>query len=383
MKPSQSLREIELPLAMPVIMAGIRTSAVWVIGTATLSTPVGQTSLGNYIFAGLQTQNWVFVSFGCVAAAVLALVVDQLLALMEKGVATRSRTRITAGGLGLALVVLASLVPGYGGVGGTYIVGTKSFTEQYILGALMEQRLAAQGLTAARRDGLGSAVLFNALTAGDVDVYVDYSGTIWANYMKRDDVKPRAEVLKEVADWLAKTHGVRMLGDLGFENAYALAMPRKRAEALGIGSIADLARHARQMSIAGDYEFFDRPEWKAIRSAYGLSFAEQRSMQATFMYQAAANGEVDVISAFSSDGRIAQYDLKVLEDPRNAIPPYDAMLLLAPDVADDEKLAAALKPLIGAIDVTAMRAANLRAAGTGAAPGEIALWLWEQIRDGK
>jgi osmoprotectant transport system permease protein len=174
-----------------------------------------------------------------------------------------------------------------------------------------------------------------------------------------------------------------MLGDLGFENAYALAMPRKRAEALGINSIADLARHARQMSIAGDYEFFDRPEWKAIRSAYGLSFAEQRSMQATFMYQAAANGEVDVISAFSSDGRIAQYDLKVLEDPRNAIPPYDAMLLLAPDVADDEKLAAALKPLIGAIDVTAMRAANLRAAGTGAAPGEIALWLWEQIRDGK
>ena len=72
---------------MPVIMAGIRTSAVWVIGTATLSTPIGQTSLGNYIFAGLQTQNWVFVLFGCVAAAVLALVVDQLLALMEHGVA--------------------------------------------------------------------------------------------------------------------------------------------------------------------------------------------------------------------------------------------------------------------------------------------------------
>src|SRR5664279_2805070 len=96
--PGRLMRDIELPLAMPVIMAGIRTSAVWVIGTATLSTPIGQTSLGNYIFAGLQTQNWVFVLFGCVAAAALALVVDQLLALMEHGVASHNRLQIAAGG---------------------------------------------------------------------------------------------------------------------------------------------------------------------------------------------------------------------------------------------------------------------------------------------
>ncbi len=91
MTPRQSLFTVELPLALPVMMAGIRTAAVWVIGTATLSTPIGQTSLGNYIFAGLQTQNWVFVLFGCLAAAVLALAVDQLLALIETGIARRSR----------------------------------------------------------------------------------------------------------------------------------------------------------------------------------------------------------------------------------------------------------------------------------------------------
>jgi len=379
MRPAQSLREIELPLAMPVIMAGIRTSAVWVIGTATLSTPVGQTSLGNYIFAGLQTQNWVFVIFGCVAAAVLALVVDQLLALMEYGVAARSRARIAAGSVGLALVVLASLVPGNAGTRNTYVVGTKSFTEQYILGALIQQRLAARGLVSERRDGLGSAVIFKALTANDVDVYIDYSGTIWANYMHESTVKPRAEVLREVSAWLKKTHGVRMLGPLGFENAYALAMPRKKADALGINSIADLAAHAPQMTIAGDYEFFDRPEWKAIQQAYDLHFRQQKSMQATFMYQAAATGEVDVISAFSSDGRIAKYDLKVLSDPKQAIPPYDAILLLAPDSANDAKLAAALKPLIGAIDVKEMRDANLRAAGGDVLPAQVAKWLWGRI----
>ena len=98
LRPRQALRDVELPLAMPVIMAGIRTSAVWVIGTATLSTPIGQTSLGNYIFAGLQTQNWVFVLFGCVAAAALALVVDQLLALMERGVAVAQPRARRAGG---------------------------------------------------------------------------------------------------------------------------------------------------------------------------------------------------------------------------------------------------------------------------------------------
>ncbi len=379
MTPGQSMREVELPLAAPVIMAGIRTSAVWVIGTATLATPVGQTSLGNYIFAGLQTQNWVFVIFGCVAAAGLALVVDQLLAQMEYGVAARSRMRIAAGGIGLVLVVLAALLPGQGAVRGTYIIGTKSFTEQYILGALMQQRLTANGLTTQRRDGLGSAVIFKALTADDVDAYVDYSGTVWANYMNRNDVRPRAEVLAQVAEWLEKTYGVRMLGDLGFENAYGLAITRQKADELGINSIADLATHAPQMSIAGDYEFFERPEWKAIRDAYGLNFGAERSMQATFMYQALANGEVDVISAFTSDGQIAKYDLKVLADPRQAIPPYDAILLIAPARANDKAFAAALEPLIDAIDVESMRAANLRAAGSGT-PGEVATWLWEQIQ---
>jgi osmoprotectant transport system permease protein len=379
MTPARSLREIELPLAMPVIMAGIRTSAVWVIGTATLATPIGQTSLGNYIFAGLQTQNWVFVIFGCVAAASLALVVDTLLAQMERGVALRSRARIVGGGLGLVLVVLAALAPGFGATRATYIVGTKNFTEQYVLGALIQQRLAANGLSSDRRDGLGSAVLFKALTSGDVDVYVDYSGTIWANYMKRSDVKPRDVVLKDVAQWLKSNYGVRMLGDLGFENAYALAMPRKKADALGIKTIADLAAHAPQMSVGGDYEFFDRPEWKAIRAAYGLRFKEQRSMQATFMYQAVANGDLDVISAFSSDGQIAKYDLKVLADPKQAIPPYDAIVLIGPSRATDTKLATALEPLIGAIPVATMQEANLRASSTGASPSEVAKWLWSKI----
>ncbi len=375
--PAQSLRLIELPIAMPVIMAGIRTAAVWVIGTATLSTPIGQESLGNYIFAGLQTQNWVFVLFGCFAAAALALAVDQLLALMERGVAVHSRGRVATGAFGLALIVAAALAPGLARTQATYAIGAKPFTEQYVLAALIDERLAASGLKAQTRSGLGSAVIFNALAAGDIDAYVDYSGTIWANEMHRTDIAPRAEVLAAVSQWLVG-RGIAVLGPLGFENAYALAVPRALAAKLNIHSIADLAAQAPNLSIAGDYEFFERPEWKALVAAYGLNFRQQRTMQSDFMYRAAAAGEVDVIAAYSSDGRIAQYDLAALDDPKHALPPYDAMLLLSPKRAHDERLIAALKPLIGAIPVALMREANLRASDGGTA-ADAARWLWQRI----
>jgi osmoprotectant transport system permease protein len=378
----ESLMMVELPLALPVIMAGIRTSAVWVIGTATLSTPVGQTSLGNYIFTGLQTQNWVFVLFGCIAAAVLALVVDQLLALMQTGAATRRRGRVALGAVGLAALTLGALAPVLARPQATYVIGAKTFTEQYVLSTLMQQRIEAAGLSAARRTGLGSNVIFGALAGGEIDAYVDYSGTIWANQMHRSDVRPRAEVMAAVGDWLARQHRITMLGGLGFENAYALAMSRRRAQALGVHSIADLAHRAPQLVIAGDYEFFARPEWSALRSAYGLAFRERRQMQPEFMYPAAADGEVDVISAFSSDGQVTKFDLVLLADPRQAIPPYDAIVLISPRRADDRALIDALTPLIGSIDAETMRAANLRASGGGpqALPAEVARWLWEKIQ---
>jgi osmoprotectant transport system permease protein len=374
----QSLFMVELPLAVPVIMAGIRTAAVLVIGTATLATPIGQTSLGNYIFSGLQTQNWVFVLFGCIAAALLALVVDLLLALMERGAARRRRAPIIAGLAGLALVVALALAPSLASRKSGYIVGAKTFSEQYILAAVIAQRLEADGLSARRREGLGSSIIFAALAGDEIDAYVEYTGTIWANVMKRRDIRPRAETLAEVAQWLKRERGITLAGALGFENAYALAMKRDDAGRLGIRSIGDLARHAPQLTIAGDYEFLSRPEWAALREAYGLSFKAERTMQAEFMYPAAGN-EVDVISAYTSDGRIAQFDLVVLDDPKGVIPPYDAVLLVSPKRAGDAPLLAALKPLAGAIEVTLMREANLRA-NHGEAPEQVARWMGARVK---
>jgi len=355
----QSLMIVELPLATPVIIAGIRTAAVWVIGTATLSTPVGQTSLGNYIFTGLQTENWVFVLFGCVAAAGLAIVIDRLLALVQDGLMMRSRVRLIAALTGLVVVVVASLFPMLAPAKSAIVIGTKNFGEQYILGALIQDQLKQAGIASVRRDGLGSAVIFHALAASDVDVYVDYSGTIWTNQMHRTDMPGRKAILKQTEAWLMNKHGIRTVGTLGFENAYALAMRPAEAKTLHINSLADLALYAPRLKIGGNFEVFSRPEWRAVVKAYGLKFAERRQYQTNFLYRALMSGAVDVITVFSSDGRNARYHLKLLSDPKGAFPPYDAMLLVSPRQADDQKLIDALQPLVGALDLKTMQRANL------------------------
>jgi osmoprotectant transport system permease protein len=133
------------------------------------------------------------------------------------------------------------------------------------------------------------------------------------------------------------------------------------------------------MTIAGDYEFFSRPEWTGLKTAYGLNFRQQRQMQPDFMYAAAASNDVDVIAGYTSDGLIAKYDLVVLDDPKHAVPPYDAVVLLAPRRAEDAALKAALQPLLGKIDIATMREANLRASDGAASPAAVAQWLRERI----
>jgi len=363
----QRLLWVELPLAAPVIMAGARTAAVWTIGAATLATSVGQTSLGNYIFSGLQTENWVYVLFGCVASAILALGADQLLGLIESGLSARRPWRIWAGALGLAAGALAALWPLFGaGVGGptsgasakAYVIGAKNFSEQYILADLIAARLRAAGARVALKENLGSATAYRAVVSGEIDAYVDYSGTLWANVLRHRHNPGRAAVLADLTRELKRRDGVTVLGALGFENAYVLAMRPDRAQALGIASLGDLSDRAPRLKLGSDLEFLSRPEWAAIRTAYGLSFARLTSYQPTFMYRALEDGEADVISAFSSDGRIAADHLVVLTDPLGALPPYDAVVLISPRRASDERLRRALSPLIGRIPVEAMREAN-------------------------
>jgi osmoprotectant transport system permease protein len=239
-----------------------------------------------------------------------------------------------------------------------YVIGAKNFSEQYILAELISDRLKRAGAATELKEDLGSSIAYTALKAGEIDTYVDYSGTLWANILKRTDNPGRQAVLSQLTRELKARDGVTVLGSLGFENAYALAMRRTEAEQLHIRTLDDLAAHAPQLTLGADLEFLSRPEWNAVRDAYGLKFKAQAQYQPTFMYRALVSGQADVISAFSSDGRIAADDLVVLDDPRHALPPYDAVVLISPKRAHDQRLIGALRPLIGKIDVAAMRAAN-------------------------
>jgi osmoprotectant transport system permease protein len=396
MSPWQSFHIVELPLAAPVIAAGLRTATVWTVGAATLATPIGQPCLGNYIFAGLQTRNFAMLLVGVIAAAALAVILDALLGASEHALAGRTKRRvlIPVAGLVVLVTVVVGVLPRLVTPSGrpalaepavteapatavTHVrIGGKTFTEQYILVELLRARLDQIGITADVAQSLGSTIVFDALVGGDIDAYVDYSGTLWTTAMKRPAGRPRWHVLAELEGWLASEHGVRSLGGLGFENAYALAVRRETADQLGLRTLGDLAaRH--DLAFGGDYEFFGRPEWQSLRRAYGLHFARHVTFDPALLYEALVRREVDVISAFSSDGRIAAYDLVVLEDPLGALPPYDAMILLGRRVASDRRLACALAGLH--VDVEQMRHANAIVDRDGKSPREAAGWLLTQL----
>lgn len=354
MTPGQRLRLVEAPLATPVAMAGIRTAAVWTIGAATLATTVGYPSLGNPIFAGLQIERWDLVLAGCLGAALLALVTDGLLGLIERGIGAR-RKSLTLTGIGLlALGLLLACLPLLGGHQRTVTIGAKNFSEQYILARLIGGRLEQAGYRVTYREGLGSAVAFRALESGDIDVYVEYSGTLWTGAMGRSDTPSRQAMFDGITRWMAAGPKTALVGPLGFENAYALAV---RPDS-HLGGIADLTAKAPDLTLGADLEFLDRPEWRAIRDAYDLKFKATRAYSPTFMYRALQSGQADVISAFSSDGRIAADHLSVLADPKGAMPHYDAILLAAPLRAHDQRFLAALRPLVNRISIEDMRTAN-------------------------
>jgi osmoprotectant transport system permease protein len=283
--------------------------------------------------------------------------------------------------LGLIAVIGAALAPELissprHGV----VIGAKNFDEQYILAKLMGSRLTGAGFSVDEKDDLGSTIAFRALTAGDIDAYVDYSGTLWGSILHRTDMPGRDAMQKTLSAWMREHYGISTLGSLGFENAYIFAMRPDRARALHIQSLADLAAHP-ELTIGGDFEIFSRPEWRAVAAAYGLSELKRRQYQPDFLYRAVVSGDADVVSAFSSDGRLARYGLVILADPKQALPPYDALLLIGPRHAGDARFMAALKPLIGGISLTLMQQANLMVDRDQdkQTPAQAAAWLDQRL----
>jgi osmoprotectant transport system permease protein len=372
----QRLWLVELPLSLPYIVAGTRTAAVWSVGMATLSTPIGAKSLGNFIFGGLQTRNHAATLVGCVSAALLALALDALVRLVEHGLRRRRRRALGAGLAGLGALVVFTLVTALSSLVGAarpLRIGAKPFSESLVLAHLLAARAEAAGARAEVLDSLGSSVLFDALASGDLDAYVDYSGTLHTTVLKKPEaVSDRAALIADLERELPG-RGVHVVASLGFENTYCLALREADARAGGWRTISELSARTPSLSIGGDYEFFAREEWRSLVRVYGLAFTEQRSMDPTLMYEAVRQRQVDVISAYSTDGRIAAYQLRVLEDDRHVIPPYDALVLARAGLARAQPaVVASLAALAQRIDANAMRELNREVDELGRSPRDVA-----------
>jgi osmoprotectant transport system permease protein len=367
MTPGQLLRQVQLPLALPSIVAGIRVAAVIGVGTATIAAAVGAGGLGEYIFRGLAMVDPTVILAGAIPAAILALTLDGGLTLAERAAraALSGRRRVGLAPVALITVALAAAVVAVtaGGGSATVIrVGSKNFTEQIILGEIVAQTIERRtGVTVERRLNLGGTFICDrAIRSGDIDVYVEYTGTAHtAIFREPPDTDPR-RVFDAVRSRYAAA-GLTLVDPLGFENTFAILVRGADARALGLRTLDDAARVAPQWQAGFGYEFLQRADgYPGLAKAYGLTFkAPPRAMDLSLIYRALADRQVDLIAGDATSGLIAAYDLVMLEDNRRYFPPYDAavvarsaMLLAHPPVQ------AALQSLAGRISIADMRRMN-------------------------
>ena len=365
MTPCQLLRQVELPLALPSIVAGIRVAAVIGVGTATIAAAVGAGGLGEYIFRGLSMVDPTVILAGAVPAAALALIVDGLLLAAERRFGRRRRARgslVVFGAVFAAAILVAALAGGTAtDRDQTIRVGSKNFTEQIILGELVAQEIERSGLRVERRLNLGGTFICDrALRSGDIDIYVEYTGTADAAVFKNTVDTDPARVLERVRQAYAGG-GLTMLPPLGFENTFAILVRGETARRFGLQTIEDAAPHAASWQAGFGYEFLQRADgYPGLAERYGLRFAAPpRAMDLSLSYRALSQGQVDLIAGDATSGLIAAYDLFMLADNRHYFPPYDAVpVARSAALLRQPGLRAAVGRLAGRITVADMRAMN-------------------------
>jgi osmoprotectant transport system permease protein len=363
MTPRQVLRLVELPLAAPSILAGVRLATVVGVGTATIASAIGAGGLGDYIFRGLAMVDPVVIVAGALPAAVLALIADGVLAMATTLVDPRRRQRRGLGPVALiaAAIIGVVLLAWPGGSESAVVIGSKNFTEQIILGEVLAQTIERHSnLTVERRFNLGGTLVCDeALRRGDIDMYVEYTGTALTALFNQPLTDP-ASVLERVRTLYAD-RGITMLPGLGFNNTFAILVRAQAAREERLTNVSDLARVAPGWRAGFGYEFLERPDgFAGLSRAYGLQFRERpRVMDLNLIYRALAAGEIDVTAGDATSGLIEALDLAHLTDDRRYFPPYDAVpVVRAATLLRYPELTAALNRLTNRLSAAEMRRMN-------------------------
>jgi len=378
MTPRQSLLRVELPLALPAIVAGIRVATVVGVGTVTIAAAIGAGGLGEYIYRGLSMVDATVILAGAIPAAVLALVADGVLLLIERALSTRRRRRRTPIAVAAALALFFACGVALLAIPRTdrIVVGSKNFTEQIILGELMAQAIERYAeLPVDRKLNLGGTFICDrALSSGDIDVYAEYSGTALTAVFKQPVGRDPHAVRDTVRRFYADT-GRTLLEPFGFDNTFAILIRGDDARSRGLVRLSELARHAPGWRAAFGYEFLEREDgYKGLAATYGLRFRDPpRVMDLTLIYRALADRQVDVIAGDATAGLIDALGLVALEDDRRYFPPYDASPVMhTSTLLRHPQLGAALHRLSGRITAGAMRRMNHAVDGQHRDPADVA-----------
>lgn len=343
----QVLVKVQIPLALPVIMSGIRISAVTAVGLMTMAAFIGGGGLGYLVFSGIRTVNNYQILAGAIPACILALLVDGLFSIVEKLVTPISlqkannkskeakiRARKIQKGI---LAATACVLIGIFAVSGlskkisnkkVITIGSKDFTEQEILGNILSELIERKtDISVNRKFALGGTqVIFSAMQNGDVDMSVDYTGTAYGDELKYKPISDVEEVYNTVKKDFKDKYNIEVLKQMGFNNTYTLAVTKETAKKYNLKTISDLSKVSNDITATTTLEFLNREDGLVgLAKKYNLNFKNTVGIDGSPRYAVLMNKESDVIDAFSTDGLLKKYDLSVLKDDKNFFPPYYAV----------------------------------------------------------
>ena len=375
----QILRQVELPLAMGVIVTGVRVATVIAVGVTTIAAAVGAGGLGVYIFRGLRQYDNNLLLAGAVAAALLALLADFLLGLLEQRFAFEQGSQRVSVAQKLVLVFVSLLVlAGIVGMwarpkangptsqsGASVVIGSKDFTESALLAEIVAQLLEARGVSVERNFELGGNLPHEAMLAAKLDLYPEYTGTSYTSILHHQPISDPRAVYQQVKQEYADKFQIATSEPVGFENTFAILIRGSDARSLNLKTISDAAPHTPRWRAGFGQDFKSREDgYPGLAKAYGLRFAEVREMDLSLTYIALASNQVDLIAGNSTEGRLSTLDLFQLQDDRHYFPPYEAVYFVRQDtLARVPALQEVLRKLAGAIPTEEMRQLNYEVDG--------------------
>ena len=377
----QILVKIKLPLARPVIMNGIRSMVTMTIALAGIASFIGAGGLGVAIYRGITTNNAAMTIAGSLIIAVLALVVDLVLGVVEKRMQLRSaqarrHNRIAALVAMAACIVaaVASILPAPASA--VIHVATKPMTEQYIMGEALKLLIEQDtNLSVGLTEGVGGGTsnIQPAMESGEFDLYPEYTGTAWNEVLGESGVYGEDQ-FGTLEQRYADDYDMSWVGMYGFNNTYGLVVRREVAERYGIKTYSDLAAVAPQLTFGAEYDFFEREDgYDALCATYGLSFGNTMDLDIGLKYQALAQGQIDVMVIFTTDGQLSAADAVVLEDDKGFFPSYLCGNVVRNEVLDEHpELRSVLEQLDGTITDADMAQMNYEVETEGAEPADVA-----------